>query len=548
MHKFAKTANTFVLVISVLVILLVVNFLVARHLIWRIDLTGKGLYSLSASSKKIVGNLNDLVTVKAYFSSKLPPYLSNLRQDVGDLLKEYQAFSKGNLRVQFIDPADNDELKRKLMYDGIPPINLQTIDKHKYEVMEAYFGITINYEDRKETIPIVNPETLEYDLSAAIKKVSTPKPPVVGLLTNRKDIDIDKDYDTLKRDIQKLYEVRTVTPTEGEKIPQSIDVLLLLAPDDFSDAELFEIDQFVMRGGKLICLADGINLDERTLQASAKKPNIARILSHYGLQLNDDLIEDFRSNAMASFSTRFMRTMVNYPFWVKVARKYFNPESPITKRLMSLVLPWASSVSRSEKVPDGVKITTLASTTKNGYEATAPFNLNPFSREQPKLTREDLKQYDLALLAEGEFPSAFKGEKIPEVKPEVTSDEKDKRPPRGTIEKERKDKSEKTSVLLVGNSRFVRDNYLYSTRAKDENLSFLDNAIDNMAIGKDLIGIRTRESAERPLRIDLTDAQKTTYKWLAILGVPVLIIIFALIRIPWIRSRRRYYEAILSKE
>ncbi|MBN1901482.1 GldG family protein, partial [Candidatus Sumerlaeota bacterium] len=155
MGKIAKTANTVVLTISILLIIMVLNFLVARHLVWRVDLTKDKLYTLTDSSKKIVGGLKDQINIKAYFSQKLPPYLSNIRQDVEDLLKEYQAHAKGNLHVKFIDPTNYDEeQKRKLMFDGIMPINLQTIDKHKFEVMEAYFGMTINYEDRKESIPI----------------------------------------------------------------------------------------------------------------------------------------------------------------------------------------------------------------------------------------------------------------------------------------------------------------------------------------------------------------------------------------------------------
>ena len=99
----------------------------------------------------------------------------------------------------------------------------------------------------------------------------------------------------------------------------------------------------------------------------------------------------------------------------------------------------------------------------------------------------------------------------------------------------------------MANSLFVRDQYLYATRSKD-NLTFLENAIDSMAIGQDLIGIRSRASAQRPLKKELSDAQKTTYKWAAILGMPIVIILFGLARIPFIKARRRYYELLLTKD
>jgi len=545
--KVAKTANTSVLIVSVLIILLVVNFLAARHFMWRVDLTENKIYTLSESSKKIAGELNDLVTIKAYFSEKMPPYLSNIRQQVEDLLEEFQAYSKGNLRVEFIDPGEDDELKRKLMYDGIMPLNLQTIDRHKFEVMEAYFGMVVNYEDRKETIPVAEPNSLEYDLSAAIKKVSLPKPPVVGFLTNDEELEINRDYREMSMRIQKLYDVRPVNLQPGQKIPADIDVLFLIAPKDFSDSELFEIDQFVMRGGQLICLADVIDLDERTLRATADKPNISRLLEKYGIQMNEDLIEDHKSNAVASFSTGFMRTMINYPFWVSV-EKGLNQESPITKRLGALVLPWISSVEPAEEVPEGVEIKTLASTTEYAYRNEAPFDLNPFKRDRPRLKKEDLEKYSLVLLAEGEFPSAFEGEEIPEAKKLENEDQAGYRPPNApTTEKDRKNRSPETSVLVAANSLFARDQYIASTRSEG-NLIFLENLVDSMALGQELMGIRTRASAQRPIKKELTDAQKTAYKWFAILGVPVLVIIFGLLHVPWVRARRRYYETILTKE
>ena len=544
MGKIAKTTNTVVMIISVLLILLVVNFLAARHLMWRIDLTSDKIYTLSDSSKKIAGELEDLVTVKAYFSQKLPPYLSNIRQEVEDILREYQAYAKGNLRVEFIDPTEDDELKRKLMYDGIMPINLQTIDKHKFEVMEAYFGMTINYEDRKESIPIVDPTSLEYDLSAAIKKVSLPKPPTVAFYTNKEDLDVDMEYLSLMRSIRKLYEVRPVEIGPGQRIPPTIDVLFIVSPEDFSESELFEIDQFVMRGGKLICLVDTVDIDQRTLRATVDKPNISKILTRYGLKVNEDLIEDYRSNAVASFSSGFMRTMVNYPFWVSVG-KSLNSENPITQNLQALVLPWTSSVGRSEEIPENVEIITLASTTDAGHKNTAPFNLNPFDRDRPKLKQEDLDQYDLVLMAKGRFSSAYEGEDIPEVNQDAQED----RPgasSSGTTEKDRKNESSETSILLVGNSMFARDKYVSSTRAED-NLIFVENVIDSVALGEDLMGIRARASAQRPIKKDLTEGQKTTYKWLSIVGVPVLIILLGLLHIPWVRARRRYYENILTR-
>ncbi len=541
--KIFKTANLLVLAVSVLLILFVVNFLAARRLTVRLDVTREKLYTLSDASRNIVGDLKDIITIKAYFSEKLPPYLANMRQDVQDMLSEYQAWSKGNLRVRFIDPGDDEEEKRRLMFEGVMPVNLQTVDRHKLEVMEAYFGMVVSYEDRKEVIPFVQPETLEYDLSSAIKKVSLPKPPTVAILTNNEDLNLEQDCRGLLMSLQKLYQVQPLTLSPGQKIPETIEVLVIADPRDFKESELFEIDQFVMRGGRLICLVDAVEIDDGTLQATIKKPNITRILDRYGMELGDDLIQDFASNAVASFSTGYMRTMVNYPFWVNL-QDGLSKDSPITKKLGGLVLPWAGSVKVAENPPENVKFTVLAQTTKNAYQSKEPFDLNPF-KQSSKISREDLAAYDMILLAEGEFPSAFKGEPIPVAEVE-NNPENPAGPSGGTTEQDRKDKGAPTSILLVANSRFIRDRSIGSTGA-ETNLIFLHNTIDCMTFGQDLISIRTRADAQKPLDRSITDTNKTLYKWSAILAVPILVILAGLLSIPMRYARRRYYESILVR-
>jgi ABC-type uncharacterized transport system involved in gliding motility auxiliary subunit len=201
-----------------------------------------------------------------------------------------------------------------------------------------------------------------------------------------------------------------------------------------------------------------------------------------------------------------------------------------------------------DNLPDKVEIQNLASTTEAGHQNSAPFNLNPFQRDRPMLKKEDLKQYNLVLMAKGQFTSAYKGKEIPDVD-QVKSDEDQKYPPssQGTTEKDRKNESTDTSIFVVANSLFARDQYIASTRAED-NLTLLENVIDSMALGQDLMGIRTRSVAQRPIKKELSDAQKTSYKWITILGVPILVIIFGFLHIPWVRARRRYYETILTKE
>lgn len=527
--------NTLLMIVSAVIILGVINLFSARHF-HRFDLTHNKEYTLSASSKRVVGGLKDLLTVKAYFSEKLPPYLANFKRQVKDLLEEYQTYAKGNLRVEFIDPANDPQLARTLQFQGIPQVQLNILEHDKYQVMNAYLGMSIEYEDRRQVIPVVRDlKNLEYDITGAIVKVSSGQVRPIGLLTNNANIDLQKDYRQLTEALQRQYTVRPIDLSQTKTIPRNLAVLIIISPQDFTDEQLYELDQFVMNGGKLICLVDTVELEQGALNASVKVPNITKLLEHYGISVHSDLVADLRSHSMASFNSGFISFTLPYPFWTKITKKDFAQDNQIVNKLESLVLPWSSSVATSNATAQGVEVTPLASTTAFALSEQAPFNLNPQQRFKPK--KEDLEQRELAVLLKGKFSSYFKDKPVPE---ETTTPEATPGPPRPEKPQTVTESSE-TQILVVGTSRFVSDRHLFQFPS---NLIFIQNAVDWMALGEDLIGIRTREVTDRPLR-ELSDAQKSTVRYLDTLGASVLVILFGLGRIALKRRKRRYYKTLL---
>ncbi len=529
--------NTLLMTVSAVIILVVINLFSARHF-HRFDLTHNKEYTLSKSSKRLVGGLEDLLTIKAYFSEKLPPYMTNFRRQVGDLLEEYQARAKGNLRVEFIDPKDDPRLARTLQFQGIPQVQLNILEHDKYQVINAYLAMSIEYEDRREVIPAVLPrdvENLEYNITSAIVKVISAQVRPIGLLTNNPRVDLKKDYRHLTEALERQYTVRYIDLTQTKTIPRNLAALIIISPQDFTDKELYDLDQFFMNGGKLICLIDTIEFEEDALNASVKVPNITKLLEHYGISVHSDLAADMRSHSMASFNTGFVSFTMPYPFFVKITKKGLAQDNQIVNKLESLVLPWASSVEANEAAAQGLEVTRLASTTPYALSQQAPFNLNPQQRLRPK--KEDVKQLPLAVLVNGKFTSYFKDKPIPE---EATQPEA--APPSPRPEKPQTiTESSDTQILVVGNARFTSDRHLFQFRS---NLVFMLNAVDWMALGEDLIGIRTREVTDRPLR-ELSDAQKATVRYLDTFGASVLVILFGLSRIVLKQRKRRYYETLM---
>ena len=168
------------------VILLTVIFinLIGRNVFKRFDLTDNQMYSLSESSKSVVKQIEDMFTIKVYFSNDLPAQYSNNKRYLQDLLEEYAAFSSGNLKFEFYSPDDDEKLAEDAQKYGIQPVQLQVIENDKVEIKKVYMGLILLYEDKRETMPVIQTSTgLEYDLTTKIKNMVESEKNIIGIVS-----------------------------------------------------------------------------------------------------------------------------------------------------------------------------------------------------------------------------------------------------------------------------------------------------------------------------------------------------------------------------
>ena len=156
-----KNKNSFTLYISILVGILLLLNLIGRNWYKRFDLTDNKMYSLSKSSEDVLGKIDDLLTMKVYFSDDLPGELSNTQRFLQDLLEEYEAQSD-NIRFFFTNPESNEALEEEARKDGIQPVQMQVVEDDKLEIKRVYVGMVMLYEDKKETIPFTKLNQLGY--------------------------------------------------------------------------------------------------------------------------------------------------------------------------------------------------------------------------------------------------------------------------------------------------------------------------------------------------------------------------------------------------
>ena len=516
--RLTRKGDNYVTVVIIIGLLLVVNFIFSQiHFRW--DLTANGDYSLSEVSKKTAANLDDVVNVKAYFSKNLPAQYLNLQQDVSDMLSEYASYSNGKIKVQMIDPASLSDAQTELAAKGIPTLQFNVLRNDSYQVVNGYLGISIQYGSKTEVIPVVSDTSnLEYQITSDLKKLVGKNLPIIGLVTSNKTVPATGDPnsgDTLMTQaydkLAELYQVKNVDLSK-DQITDDISTLLIVGPKDkFTDDELKKIDAFVMKGKSLVLLVDGVNV-AKGLGATKNDLGLDKLLSAYGLKLNENLIADASSNGRASFSSNSgsytMTYMINYPLWPKVLPNNMDNSNIIVANLQSIIFPWASSIEATPK--DGENIVYLAKSTASSLAETDSFVLDPQAVGKIGGTQG---QYDLAVYVSGKLTSAF-----------------------GT------GSTDKARIVLVGDSDFATDMF---TGNGSDNMLFFQNLVDGLSLDSGLINIRAKTATERPINLP-APAAKETMRYLNIFAVTAIVIIIGLLRY-FLRRRNKKQVAAITQ-
>ena len=508
--------QSLVLILLMAGILFFVNILSANFFT-RADLTETKEFTITESTKKILSQMDDIVNIRLYFSKDLPPYLVTLENQVHDLLDEYRAYSKGNIVVEFIDPSNDPELKEKLQRLGIPELQLRVIEKDQQQIRKAYLGISIQFGDKSEVIPVIRSvENLEYDLTSALFKVTDSKDRILGWIGPARPDSAPNGYEEIQKSIEQEYMIRRLEPSNLKTIPQNIELVVVDGNQSLPDKALYAIDQYIMGGGKVVFMVDKLKLSEQGLSVEPANEDAVKLVSHYGIDLANALSLD-RSNAYAAFNSGFVRFSLPYPFWPKIKPDGFNKSIPAVGQLESLVFPWVSGLEYPDNLIDRT-VVSLVTSSSTSWRAVEPYDLNP--QQKFDVSQADLKKDTFVVQVNGKFKSYFDGKTIP-----VDDSETAKKQDPKMI-------SPDTSIMVIANTRFVTNQF---SRMFPENTLFFQNIVDSLTIGDQLIGIRSRGVTSRELDYGSTDEKKiesikTTHRVFGTFGVPLLIIIFGLFR------------------
>jgi ABC-type uncharacterized transport system involved in gliding motility auxiliary subunit len=497
-------------------ILVAANFAASEANV-RLDCSQDRLNTLSNGTVKMLKGLKAPVTVKFYYSAsqaQMPVPLKNYAARVEGLLKEYKRVAGGKLILEALDPKPDSDAEESAAANGVEGQSLPNGDS-------AYLGLAINCLDQSFAIPFLSPERenfLEYDLSSAISRVSRDGKPVLGLISSlpvsgkqapmvmmggpRQQEPPWLFYTELKKD----YEIRDLGPVFSE-IPDEIKTLLVIHPKNLSDSQLYALDQFVLRGGRLVAFVDPLSVVDAKSAAGGNMfsmPSTSstlgdKLLGAWGVKFDaEKAVADLKlATKLRGGGGEVQRDAS----WLSIAAAQLDKKDPATAQLDSLLMVVAGAFSC--ETPEGLKKSVLISSSDDSCMVSkfvAQMGGDAIARE----FKSDKTVKSLAIRLDGKFKSAF-----PDGDPSAVKDaKKDAKKPEES--KGLKASSKDGSVILVGDVDMLYD--AFNSRVQNlfgqsyavplnDNVSLLLNAIGALSGDDVLLDLRSRGVKKRPFEV-----------------------------------------------
>ena len=544
--KSAQRLTEFLLIAAIVVLVNVA----AQRVFYRCDLTDDQRYTLSDSTASALASLDETLTIKAFFSENIPPSQSALINGIKDTLSEYKALGGAGVQIEFIDPTSDPEVEQEMRLLGIPELQMTVVGRDELEQRKVYMGVGLFYEDKKEVIQAVQSlEDFEYNLTSAILKLASepkkvgiwlgnPLPSAQPFWEDYERYKLTEDLDSLYRSLRRQYEVSEVSFAGGRAVPLDMDTLLVIGPKRANERDLYEIDQFIMRGGRVIFLLDVGERDEQ-MRASPTPSGFEPLLESYGVRVSPSLVADRRC-ARARFTTRFMQSIAPYPFWPKVTEEGIEKDNPALSSLRGVALMWTAPIEVLPSALGDRKFTTLLKTSPYAKSHQLPAQV--FGEQEGLLPGTTQSELALAGVLEGPFTSFFAGRGAPV--PVMPEGHESTRMPAAGEAPDFLESTENGRIVVIGSSNFITEGplgYFQQMRSGTQNLVFVQNLVDWLTLGDGLIGIRSRVAPTYPLD-QSSESQQQFIQLVNVAGVPLLVILFGMARFLLRRRDRRLYE------
>lgn len=549
-----------------IVLIILVN-IIASFIFTRFDLTAEKRYTLSKATKQILKKLDDVVFFKVYLEGDLPPGFRRLSNETREMLNEFRAYSD-NIQYEFVDPSSNPNTKerndayRLLVERGLQPTDLRTTKKGQSSQLIIFPGTIVTFKGREVPAQLLmtqlgqdpnkvlnnSIQALEYNLASAIQKLTTTIKPRIAFIEGQGELSQSETFD-FQNTLSEYYNVERIkinhkvnslalrmkTDSVHDQLINKFQAIIIAKPTKpFDEKDKFLIDQFIMRGGKVLWVIDPVfaSMDSLAKYSSTmgivNETNLTDQLYNYGVRLNNNLVLDLNANQIVIKTGQVgnQPQLDYFPFY------YFPLLVPYQKNpiVNGLNLIKTEFVSSLDTVPvPGVKSTYLLSTSPYSRIVNAPAYIDlEILKKEPDPAMYNRGRQPVAVLLEGVFTSAY----LFRIPPELEQN----------VDLGYRNKSNPTKMIVIADGDVVKNQFEVSqgyplplgydqwTRQTFGNKDFVMNAINYLCDDSGLITVRSRELKLRMLDSAKVTSNRLFWQLLNILLPVVLVLVFGLIK------------------
>jgi len=448
--KSNKSISTVLLIVLVLFINILSSFIN-----WNIDLTADKKYSFAKESIAIINSLEDKLFVKVYLKGDFPAEFKKLQKSIEDLLKRFKAIANSNIDFEFIDPNnvanENEKLAlfKQLVKMKLSPTDLE-IKKDGKQVNQIIFpGAIVYYKDKQTAVSFLKQtpgkspgsnintsiEALEYEFVSAIEHLTKKRLTKIAFLEGNGELNEQQVYDITESVLDDNFNLSYYYKVDRFNIKEfAVDSTTMLADlarqsallntykaiiiakptITFNNLDKLLIDQYIMQGGKVLWLVDGVKASMDSLQnksgtfiATKNVLNIDDQLLKYGVRINSNLIQDLRSTKIpiiTGYSNNIPQQ--SYFSWPYSALLVSDSKHAVSRGLDGIKCEFVSSI---DTFKNNIQKTILLHSSKESRLNPAPSKISLGILENPPTPNSYNKKFlPIAILLEGEFESVFK--------------------------------------------------------------------------------------------------------------------------------------------
>ena len=496
----------------------------------------------------MLSKLKKPVTLNFYFSRKLgtsAPSFGSYAKRVRDMLREMELSAQGKIIINEEDPVAFSETEDQAVEAGLQGAPFDQSGD------QVYFGLQAQSGEESQVIPFFQTQRenfLEYDLARMIHSVDNAKKPVVAVYTGRPLFGdmrrmmagMPTQAFRIVPELRKRFQINHMFSMRD--LPdEKPDVLMVVHPLKLEQDEKYELDQYLLRGGKAILIVDPFNETAAGTPAPQGRQhvfnsvvNVKDFLDRWGIEISDKVIAADRSIArMVNAGTASQILPVPFVTWLGVEGNLMSRDDPVTSELRRLNIQSAGIIKINKT--DNIKVEPIIQTTSDSQEIEAKTHKGRINVEQMAAKfKPSGKPMILAARVSGTYNTLFPDgpPKPDDIKADEKDTQKDEKPkaevkPK-TVEEIRKAAKEAAeekaanakrmeshlnvskapfNILLISDADMLEDHFWVQVRQflgqnvlvpTSNNGDFIINAVDHFTGNSDLISLRSRGTTQRP--------------------------------------------------